>query len=131
MYIPLAFGAIAFSFGGTAAFPTIQCDMSHPSLFNSSIVMAYLGVLAMYLPVSILGFLAFGDNVQTNILHNLSSTSGITKCVAALIASHLLFSFVIVINPVSQLVEEWLNVPKGVLLMSIYHRSVSETFLQK
>ena len=118
MYIHVAFGAIAFSFGGTAAFPTIQCDMKHPSLFNSSIVMAYLGVLAMYLPVAILGFLAFGDDVQTNILLNLSSTSGITKCVAALIASHLLFSFIIVINPVSQLLEEWLNVPKGLLLIS-------------
>jgi amino acid permease len=67
----------------------------------------------MYLPVSILGFLAFGDDVKTNVLLNLSSSSGMTKCVAALIASHLLFSFVIVINPVSQQVEEWLNVPKG------------------
>ena len=109
----LAFGAIAFSFGGTAAFPTIQCDMRQPSLFNSSIIMAYLTVLAMYLPVSILGFFAFGDDVQTNILMNLSSTSAVTKCVAALIASHLLFSFVIVVNPVSQQLEEWLNVPKG------------------
>ena len=80
--------------------------------------MAYLGVLAMYLPVAILGFLAFGDDMQTNILLNLSSTSGITKCVAALIASHLLFSFIIVINPVSQLLEEWLNVPKGLFLVS-------------
>ena len=81
--------------------------------------MAYLTVLAMYLPVSILGFLAFGDDVQTNILSNLSSTSGITKSVAALIAAHLLFSFIIVVNPVSQQLEEWLNVPKGWLLIVV------------
>ena len=79
--------------------------------------MAYLAVLAMYLPVSVMGFVAFGDDVQTNVLSNLSSTSGVTKCVAALIALHLLFSFVIVINPVSQQLEEWLNVSKGKLLM--------------
>ena len=34
-----------------------------------------------------------------------------------LIASHLLFSFVVVVNPVSQQLEEWLNVPKGWLLI--------------
>ena len=87
--------------------------MKQPSLFNSSIVLAYIVVLLMYLPVSILGFVAFGDDVQTNVLMNLSSTSGVTKCVAALIASHLLFSFIIVLNPISQQLEEWLNVPKG------------------
>ena len=109
----LAFAVIAFAYGGISAFPTIQCDMRKQSQFNSSIVLACFIILLMYLPVSILGFVAFGDDVQTNVLMNLSSTSGVTKCVAALTASHLLFSFIIVLNPVSQQLEEWLNVPKG------------------
>ena len=108
-----AFGAIAFAFGGISAFPTIQCDMRQQSQFNSSIVLAHIVVVLMYLPISILGFLAFGDDVQTNVIMNLSSTSGITKCVAALVTTHVLLGFVILLNPVSQQLEEWLNVPKG------------------
>lgn len=108
-----AFGAIAFSFGGTATFPTIQTDMKRPSTFHLAVIFAYLCVLALYLPVSTLGYFAYGDNIHPNVLKNLSSSSPVTKCVEALIASHLLFSFVIVINPVSQQLEEWLNVPAG------------------
>lgn len=112
-FLYLAFGAIAFSFGGSAAFPTIQCDMKQPRLFPKSVIMGYSAVLALYLPVSFLGYLAYGEDVKTNILMNLSSTSAVTKCVSAMIALHLLFSFIIVINPVSQQLEEWLNIPKG------------------
>lgn len=109
----LAFGAIAFSFGGTATFPTIQTDMKHPNLFHIAVVFAYLCVLALYIPVSTLGYFAFGDNIQSNVLKNLGSSSPITKAVEALITAHLLFSFVIVINPVSQQLEEWLSVSAG------------------
>ena len=109
----LAFAAIAFSYGGTSGFPTVQCDMRRPSQFNSSIVLAYIVVVLMYLPVPILGFLAFGDDTKANVITNLSSTSGITKCVASLVTAHVLFGFVMNNNPVSQQLEEWLNVPKG------------------
>lgn len=93
--------------------------MKQPGLFGSSITIAYLVILAMYLPLSILGFLAFGDDVNVNIIKNLPA-SAISKCVAALISVHLLFSFIIVVNPVSQQVEEWLNVPKGLYQIILF-----------
>ena len=125
-----AIGVITYSLGGASAFPTFQCDMKRPSQFNSSIVLAYIVVLVMYLPISILGFLAFGDDVKANVLMNLSSTSGITKCASALVTSHMLLCFVIVLNPVSQQLEEWLNFPKGrVTLKSCLVRSLFVLFI--
>ena len=88
--------------------------------------MGYICVLALYLPMSVLGFLAFGDGIKDNVLQNLSSTSGLTKCVEALISAHLLFSFIIVINPVSQQLEEWWDVPKGGFLNVLHLCNNSE-----
>lgn len=93
--------------------------MSDPNSFHLAVIFGYLCVLALYVPVSTLGYFAFGDGVNSNILKNLSSSSVITKCVEAMIAAHLLFSFIIVINPVSQQLEEWFKVPVGKLDMPI------------
>ncbi|XP_031567596.1 amino acid transporter AVT1J-like [Actinia tenebrosa] len=112
-----AFGTILFSFGGASTFPTIQTDMKQPSKFPMSVVWSYVGVLFMYLPVSILGFLAYGGDIKDNILLSVSHTSShpraiIVDIVLVLITTHLLFSFVIVLNPVSQYFEEFFNIPR-------------------
>lgn len=93
--------------------------MTNPNSFHLAVIFGYMCVLALYIPVSTLGYFAFGDLVNSNILQNLSSSSIVTKCVEAMIAAHLLFSFIIVINPVSQQLEEWLKVPAGKLDMDI------------
>ena len=113
-----AFGTILFSFGGASTFPTIQTDMRKASKFPLSVLWAYIGVVSMYLPVSVLGFLAYGKDIKSNILdsvgHNEHDTAAVTlDIVLALITVHLLFSFVIVINPVSQQFEELLNIPQS------------------
>ena len=116
--ILVAFGTILFSFGGASTFPTIQTDMRKASRFPLSVFWAYIGVISMYLPVSVLGFLAYGKDISPNILdsvgHNDHNTSSITlDIVLALITVHLLFSFVIVLNPVSQQFEELLSIPQS------------------
>ena len=108
-----AFAAITFSLGGASAFPTFQCDMKQPSKFNSSLILAHIVVVLMYLPISIFGFIAFGDDAKANVITNLPSTSGITKCATALVTTHVLLGYIILLNPISQQLEEWLNVPKG------------------
>ncbi|KAJ7377328.1 hypothetical protein OS493_029687 [Desmophyllum pertusum] len=112
-----AFGTILFSFGGASTFPTIQTDMKKSSKFPMSVFWAYVGVVSMYVPVSILGFMAYGQDITSNILnsigHNEHNIAAVTlDVVLALITLHLLFSFVIVVNPVSQHFEELLNIPQ-------------------
>ena len=71
----------------------------------------------MYLPVTVLGFVAYGKDITSNILDSvwvLTSTSAVlSDIVLALITLHLLFSFVIVVNPVSQQLEELLSIPQS------------------
>ena len=114
----VAFGTILFSFGGASTFPTIQTDMKKSSKFPQSVFWAYVAVISMYLPVSVLAFVAYGKDTTSNILnsvgHNEHNASSLTlDIVIALITLHLLFSFVIVINPVSQQFEELLSIPQG------------------
>ena len=83
-----------------------------------SVFWAYVGVVSMYLPVAVLGFVAYGKDITSNILdsvgHSEHNTSTVMlDIVLALITLHLLFSFVIVVNPVSQQFEELLSIPQG------------------
>ena len=114
----VAFGTILFSFGGASTFPTIQTDMKKSSRFPLSVFWAYIGVVSMYLPVTVLGFVAYGKDITSNILNSVGSNQHNTSAVLsdivlALITLHLLFSFVIVVNPVSQQFEELLSIPQG------------------
>lgn len=110
-----AFGTIAFSFGGASAFPTFQADMKQPSKFKYSAVIAFFGVLLMYLSVSILPYLAFGSNVQEDILRTLKSLKGsghaLVPVAESFITVHLLFTFIIILNPISQQMEVYLRIP--------------------
>lgn len=114
----VAFGTILFSFGGASTFPTIQTDMKKSSRFPLSVFWAYIGVVSMYLPVTVLGFVAYGKDITSNILNSVGSNQHNTSAVLsdivlALITLHLLFSFVIVVNPVLQQFEELLSIPQG------------------
>lgn len=69
-----------------------------------------LGVLAIYLSVSVGGFVVLGDGMEyDNILSNMDS-GWILTTVIVLITSHLLMGFVIVVNPVSQDLEGFFNI---------------------
>lgn len=83
-----------------------------------SVFWAYIGVVGMYLPVTVLGFVAYGKDITSNILDSVghnehNSSTGMLDSVLVLITLHLLFSFVIVVNPVSQQFEELLSIPQG------------------
>ncbi|XP_064594698.1 uncharacterized protein LOC135461499 [Liolophura sinensis] len=107
----MAFGTICFAFGGHPAFPTFQTDMKKQKNFGRAVLLAYLIVLAMYLPVSVAGYFVYGSDVKANILLTVSH-GPMLYIVQILITAHLLFGFVIVINPFCQEMEEVLNVPK-------------------
>ena len=92
--------------------------MKKCSKFPISVFWAYVGVVSMYLPVSILGFVAYGKNITSNILESVKyegheAAAVMLDIVLVLITLHLLFSFVIVINPVSQSFEDFLSIPQG------------------
>ena len=94
--------------------------MKKASDFPSAVAWSYLGVISMYLPVSVLGFITFGKDIEDNILESIKHDvhnphTVILDIVLALITTHLLFSFVIVLNPVSQQFEAFFHVPQSKL----------------
>lgn len=106
----LAFGVLLFAFGGASTFPTIQNDMIQRSEFPRSIVMAFIAILCLYLPVSIGGYLVYGEATNANIILSLGKTS-LATLANLFMAAHLIMAFLIVINPVAQHLEENFRVP--------------------
>lgn len=66
----------------------------------------------MYLPVSTAAYFVYGDKNEDNILGVLSA-SWLTTTATCLITVHLIMGFIIVINPLSQEVEDFLGIDKG------------------
>ncbi|XP_066265164.1 uncharacterized protein [Branchiostoma lanceolatum] len=101
----LTFGTILFAYSGACTFPTIQQDMKEPEKFTGSVVLAFAALLLMYLPVSIAGFLVYKSECESNVLSTLTA-GGLKYASLILITLHLIFAFIIVINPVCQELEE-------------------------
>ncbi|XP_074642010.1 uncharacterized protein LOC141899538 isoform X2 [Tubulanus polymorphus] len=109
----LGFGTIVYAFGNHSVLPTVQHDMKRPKKFTTVVYSAFLVVLLMYTPVSAIAYLVFGDSVDVSILTSIQNQSAgpILFTVQSLLGFHLLFGFVILVNPVCQEVENSLNVP--------------------
>ncbi|XP_073240375.1 uncharacterized protein [Porites lutea] len=132
-----AFGKILFSFVGVSIFPTIQTDMKKASRFPLSVFWAYISVLAMYLPVSVLGFsrpVTYGRDITPNILDSVGRGENnnvviISQVVLVLVSLQLLVSCVITLNPVSQQLEELCNVPRKFCFQRCILRTVLMCFI--
>ncbi|XP_059143840.1 uncharacterized protein LOC131931155 isoform X2 [Physella acuta] len=107
-----ALGTICFAYGGHPAFPTFQADMKNPEKFGLAIFISYMIVLAMYLPVAVTGYMVYGINTNDNILQSVSP-GPMQYTVEVLITLHIFCSFIIVINPVCQELEDLLRIPKN------------------
>ncbi|XP_045138356.1 amino acid transporter AVT1B-like [Portunus trituberculatus] len=105
----LGFGAIMFSFGGAVVFPTIQNDMSDRTKFPHAIVVSFCALLVLYLPVAALGYMQFGTDVDTNILLMVHGPT--VTVVEVLMLLNNLFTYVLIMNPLSQSLEEAVNLP--------------------
>ncbi|TKR87051.1 hypothetical protein L596_011524 [Steinernema carpocapsae] len=106
----LALGTFLFSYGGHAAFPTIQHDMKKPHEFRKSVMLAFIILQALYLPVGIIGYMTYGDSLRESVI-NAIQTVWIQQAINILITVHCILTLTIVFNPLNQEVEEIFNVP--------------------
>ncbi|XP_055332577.1 uncharacterized protein LOC129584441 [Paramacrobiotus metropolitanus] len=107
----LAFGTMAFAFGGHPTFPTIQDDMKDGKKFGRAAFFAYAMILILYLPMITVGFAVYGEGLKSNILKSITP-GGLQYASLILVTMHLLFASNIVWNAVFQETEEILKVPK-------------------
>ncbi|KAL6731762.1 hypothetical protein Aduo_002594 [Ancylostoma duodenale] len=106
----LAYGTIAFAFGGHGAFPTIQHDMVKPSQFNRSVWASYIFILFVYLALCSAGYFVYGGSMRNTIIPSLQVT-WISQLVNLMITAHVLPTIIIMYSPLAQQVEEWVGVP--------------------
>ncbi|KAK3856981.1 hypothetical protein Pcinc_036737 [Petrolisthes cinctipes] len=106
----LGFGAILYAFGGSAVFPTIQNDMANRSLFWMSVIGGFAGILTLYLPVSITGYVKVGDAVESNILLMLPVNAAVLVAIA-METINIVGTYIISFNPVAQSLEQAFNLP--------------------
>lgn len=71
----------------------------------------------MYFPVSIVGFMTYGDSLRDSVLDSVQ-TPWIQSAVTIFITLHIIFTLVIMSNPINQEVEEMFNIPQGLILVS-------------
>uniref|UniRef100_A0A915CQX6 Amino acid transporter transmembrane domain-containing protein n=1 Tax=Ditylenchus dipsaci TaxID=166011 RepID=A0A915CQX6_9BILA len=105
-----SFGTFIFAYGGHAVFPTIQHDMRKPHEFTKSSILAFSIMVSMYTPVSIMGYMTYGDSLRESVINSLQ-TKWIQQSVNMLITIHCILTLTIVFNPINQEVEEFFHVP--------------------
>ena len=70
----------------------------------------FSGILCVYLPVSVAGFIIYGSDVNSNILQSIPN--GALRTTAEIfITFNVMFAFLIVLNPFSQDMEELFGIP--------------------
>ncbi|CAH2000369.1 unnamed protein product [Acanthoscelides obtectus] len=106
-----SFGTILFAFGGASFLPTIQNDMEDKTQFPKSVSIAFGIIMVIYFPIAVAGFFTYGEDVHPNVTLSLTKTL-IVDIGNILIAMHLVFAFLIVMNTVVQDIEELFKIPR-------------------
>ncbi|KAI6189674.1 Aa-trans domain-containing protein [Aphelenchoides bicaudatus] len=117
----LALGTLIFSYGGHAAFPTIQHDMKRPGDFTKSTVLAFLVTGIFYVPVCTISYMTYGDSLRDSIINSLQ-VEWIQRAVNMLITIHCILTLTIVLNPLNQEIEEVFKVPQEFCLKRVIVR---------
>lgn len=120
--ISMCFGTVMFAYGGHGAFPTIQHDMKKPYQFKRAVTLAFLLICTMYIPVSVTGYITYGDSLLDSIIPSLQ-IGEIRFLVNMLITLHVILALTIVFNPLNQELEDLAAIPQDFCWQRVAIRS--------
>jgi vesicular inhibitory amino acid transporter len=115
--------SVCYAFSGTSCMPTIQNDMKNKKSFRTAIMCAYVIMICIYLPVSVIGYYKAGSNVQANIIQNLQP-SLLKKIIQILMTAHVLCAYLILLNPVNQNIENMIGLRHSLNIWRCISRSL-------
>ena len=94
---PIAFSAVCLSFGGHAAFPTIQQNMAQMGVgmnrFNRVLDYSFATLMIFYVPVAVTGYYIYGEDVASPIVGSLPPSNPGTITIELAMTIHLLMAF--------------------------------------
>eukprot|EP01104_Vermistella_antarctica_P003107 TRINITY_DN13265_c0_g1_i1.p1 TRINITY_DN13265_c0_g1~~TRINITY_DN13265_c0_g1_i1.p1 ORF type:complete len:487 (+),score=86.38 TRINITY_DN13265_c0_g1_i1:40-1500(+) len=135
-----AFSAFAFAYGVHPVLPTVYESMKKPQQYTKMLMLTFAFILCLYIPLSTIGYWAYGDQTQSPIYGNICSygdTEGTDLCSfseriaiyagVAGITLHVMFSYAVVINPTELALERAFRIddmsPTWTKIMSVLLRT--------
>ncbi|KAK9718493.1 hypothetical protein K7432_005442 [Basidiobolus ranarum] len=109
--IPLALASICFSFGGNVIYPHVEEGMRHPKSWNKVLTYAIITILAMYMLISIPGYLVYGNTVQSPIYLSLPQGAG-TNIAIILITAHVIMAAPLYLTSFANEMEDVLKISR-------------------
>ncbi|CAB3409036.1 unnamed protein product [Caenorhabditis bovis] len=107
--ISSSLATIIFAYGGHPCIPTIIHDMKTPQHFFRTCLISYVGLFLIYAPVSIFGYWIYGSSVTDSVISSVQNDT-VRRIVSILIATHVFFSILIIVNPLMQFSEHILKI---------------------
>eukprot|EP00735_Rhodelphis_limneticus_P006553 TRINITY_DN1896_c0_g1::TRINITY_DN1896_c0_g1_i1::g.14035::m.14035 TRINITY_DN1896_c0_g1::TRINITY_DN1896_c0_g1_i1::g.14035 ORF type:complete len:448 (-),score=116.99,sp/F4J1Q9/AVT1I_ARATH/28.05/4e-29,Aa_trans/PF01490.13/3.2e-53,PetM/PF08041.6/1.3e+02,PetM/PF08041.6/0.48,PetM/PF08041.6/9.3e+03 TRINITY_DN1896_c0_g1_i1:281-1624(-) len=65
-----AFASFAFSFGAHPVLPSVYVNMQRPRDYTKTVFWTFMGIMAFYLPLTLLGYATFGQDTMSPIYLN-------------------------------------------------------------
>lgn len=115
--------SVCYAFSGTSCMPTIQNDMKNKKSFKTAILCAYVLMIMIYLPVSLIGYYQAGDSIQANIVHNLMPST-LKTLIEVLMTAHVLCAYLILMNPVNLNIENMIGMRHSLNVWRCLSRSL-------
>uniref|UniRef100_A0A7S4BSW3 Amino acid transporter transmembrane domain-containing protein n=1 Tax=Chrysotila carterae TaxID=13221 RepID=A0A7S4BSW3_CHRCT len=106
-----AFASFGFAFGVHPVLPSIRSSMRRPAQYSSMVLCSFAGTLLFYLPITIVCYAVYGDEVQSPITDTEAlEGSAAVKVVTAAITGHLIMSYPLLVLTPETALEETLRV---------------------
>ena len=108
-----SFSSMTLAFGCHAGLPAVEQSMKNPKRFGTMFNIAFAIVLSLYIPVAIVGYAKYGDEVQSPILLSLPSGSWVQVLAKGMLCTHVLLAYPILMMFFVREIEHWLNVNRA------------------
>ncbi|KAK4270346.1 hypothetical protein QN277_023390 [Acacia crassicarpa] len=107
-HIPVSIGLYSFCFAGHSVFPNIYSSMKEPSKFPVVLAVSFGFCFVIYIGVAVLGYLTFGDFIQSQFTLNMPKELYASNIAAWTTVVNPLTKYALTLMPVALSIEELL-----------------------
>ncbi|RCV26057.1 hypothetical protein SETIT_5G214900v2 [Setaria italica] len=111
--LPTSLGLFFVCFTGHAVFPTIYSSMKNNKHFSKVLLISSVLCSVNYGLTAVLGYMIYGDDVQSQVTLNLPSGKLYTKVAILMTLINPLAKYALLTAPITAAIEEKLSLPAG------------------